>query len=114
MDRIPYHFDIEPMGGTLSKIDRINRLIPICEDARFWMPETIMRTNYEGRTEDLVLVLIEQEFVPWPVPVHDDGLDVISRVFDLRDLDFPEPEVEPHKDDRYNTRRRPSGSWMSR
>lgn len=114
MDRMPYHFDIEELGGSLSKIDRINRLIPVCAEGRFWLPEAIRRTNYEGKLEELVSVLIEEEFVPWPVPVHDDGLDVIARVFDLPNLDFPEPEPEPHKDDRYAQKKKRGGSWMSR
>lgn len=112
--RAPYHFDIEPLAGSLSKIERINRLIPVYSAERFWMPERILRTNYQGKLEELISVLIEEEFVPWPVPVHDDGLDVIARVFDLENLDFPEPEPEAHKDDRYAKKRRPSGSWMSR
>lgn len=113
-DKAPYHFDIEPVGGSLSKIDRINRLSPICEDGRLWLPEAIRRTNYEGKLEELVSVLIEEEFVPWPVPVHDDGLDVIARVFDLPNLDFPEPEPDPTPEDRYAQKRRSRGSWMSR
>jgi phage terminase large subunit-like protein len=114
MDRMPYHFEIEELAGSLSKIDRINRLIPVCAEGRLWLPEAIRRTNHEGKLEELVSVLVEEEFVPWPVPVHDDGLDVIARVFDLENLDFPEPEPEAHKDDRYAKKRRPSGSWMSR
>lgn len=112
--KAPYHFDIEPLGGSMSKIDRINRLIPVCEAGEFYMPELLMRTNSEGKLEDLVLVLIEQEFLAWPVPVHDDGLDVISRQFDFANLDFPEPEAEDRPEDRYNQRRRAAGSWMSR
>jgi hypothetical protein len=59
-------------------------------------------------------VLIEQEFLAWPVPVHDDGIDVISRVFDVEHLSFPDPEPEPTKDDRYNRRKQQRrGTWMS-
>jgi phage terminase large subunit-like protein len=111
--KAPYHFDIEPLGGSMSKIDRCNRMIPVCEAGEFYMPDVLLRTNSEGKLEDLILVLIEQEFLAWPVPVHDDGIDVISRQFDFKDLEFPEPEVEPSKDDRYS-RRKSSGSWMSR
>lgn len=114
MDRMPYHFEIEELAGSLSKIDRINRLIPVCAEGRLWLPEAIRRTNYEGKLEELVSVLIEEEFIPWPVPVHDDGLDVIARVFDLKDLDFPEPVPDPVPNDRYAQKRRPGGSWMSR
>lgn len=112
MDNPPYHFDIEEVAGKLSKVDRINRLIPVCSAGDLWLPEVIFRTNYEGKVEELVLQLIEQEFLPWPVPVHDDGLDVIARVFDMEGLEFPEPEVEPHKDDRYSRKSRRAGSWM--
>lgn len=110
----PYHFDIEALGGSMSKIDRINRLIPVCESAEFYMPERLPRTNSEGKLEDLVTVLIEEEFLAWPVPVHDDGLDVISRQFDFPNLEFPEPEPDPMPTDRYAQKRRHSGSWMSR
>jgi phage terminase large subunit-like protein len=109
----PYHFEIDAVGGSLSKADRINRLIPVCSESRLWLPEVLYRTNSEGKLEELVMVLIEQEFLAWPVPVHDDGLDVISRIFDVEDLSFPEPEAEPSRDDRYNRRAKRSGSWMS-
>lgn len=110
----PYHFEIEIVGGALSKYDRINRLIPICNEGRLWLPDAILRTNSEGKLEELVQILIEQEFLAWPVPVHDDGMDVISRIFDIQDLHFPEPEPPEHSDDRYN-KPKPSGrSWMSR
>lgn len=111
--RAPYHFEIEAVGGSLSKIDRINRLIPVCSESRWWMPDHLMRTNSEGKLENLIDVLIEQEFLAWPVPVHDDGLDVIARIFDIEHLDFPDPEPEPTKDDRYARKRRSASSWMS-
>jgi phage terminase large subunit-like protein len=110
----PYHFRIEIVSGKLSKADRVNRLIPVCKAGDFWMPENLFRTNSEGKLEELISVLIEQEFLAWPVPVHDDGIDVISRVFDIEHLSFPDPEAEPTRDDRYNrhkTQRR--GTWMS-
>jgi predicted phage terminase large subunit-like protein len=110
--RAPYHFEITALGGSMSKEDRINRLIPVCSDGRFWMPEVLYRTNSEHKVEELILVLIEQEFLAWPVPVHDDGLDVIARVFDMPDLQFPEPLVEERKEDRYNRREKRAGSWM--
>jgi len=110
--RAPYHFEIEAVGGALSKVDRINRLIPVLNDSRFWMPDTLLRTNSEGKLEDLISILIEQEFLAWPVPVHDDGLDVISRIFDIEDLQFPEPVVESRPEDRY-ARKKSRGGWMS-
>jgi phage terminase large subunit-like protein len=87
--RPPYHFEIEVVAGALSKYDRINRLIPVCSEGRLWLPDAIYRTNSEGKLEELMQILIEMEFLAWPVPVHDDGMDVISRVFDVEDLQFP-------------------------
>lgn len=111
MARETYNFEIEPLKGKLSKPDRINRLIPFAAEGRLWLPETIMRTNVEGKLEDLVQILIEQEFLAWPVPAHDDGLDAISRVFDL-EMPFPMSVQPEQKDDRYN-RKRKQGTWMS-
>jgi len=111
--RAPYHFEIIPLGGSLSKVDRINRLIPIAAEGRLWLPEVLYRTLHDGKLEEQIIVLIEQEFLAWPVPVHDDGMDVIARVFDVPDLDFPDPEPEERPEDRYNRKSRRSGSWMS-
>jgi phage terminase large subunit-like protein len=111
--RSPYHFEIEVVAGSLSKVDRINRLIPVCSEGRLWMPDALHRTNSEGKLEELISVLVEQEFLAWPVPVHDDGLDVIARIFDVEDLSFPDPEPEPTPDDRYNRRKKGSTSWMA-
>lgn len=112
MTQETYHFEIEPIGGKLDKVDRINRLIPVAFDGRLWLPEALYRTNYDGKLEDLVQVFIEQEALCWPVPAHDDILDVISRIFDVEDLHFPKPAVPESRDDRYNRPRR-MGSWMS-
>ncbi len=109
-----YHFEIVTLAGKLSKPDRINRLIPTCADGKFWVPEAIMRTTHEHKVEEQIVMLIEQEFLAWPVPVHDDGMDVISRYFDMPDFDFPEANEPEHVDDRYNKPRRAQGSWMSR
>jgi phage terminase large subunit-like protein len=114
MEQKTYHFQIHELGGKLSKPDRINRLIPVCADGKFWMPEAIMRTTHEHKVEEQIITLIEQEFLAWPVPVHDDGMDVISRYFDVPNFDFPDPVEEEHQDDRYNRPRAKQGSWMSR
>lgn len=114
MQQKTYNFEITELGGKLSKPDRINRLIPVCADGHFWMPEAVMRTTHEHKVEEQIIMLIEQEFLAWPVPVHDDGMDVISRYFDVPDFEFPDPVVDEHQDDRYNRPRRAQGTWMSR
>lgn len=114
MDKAAYHFEIDKLGGKLDKFDRINRLIPVAAAGDFWMPEVLYRTTYDKKVEEQIIVLIEQEFLAWPVPVHDDGMDVISRYLDVPDFDFPDPVEEEHPDNRYNMRQRPRGTWMSR
>lgn len=108
-----YHFEITPLGGKLDKHDRINKLIPLCSAGELWLPEALFRTLYDGKVEEQIIVLIEQEFLAWPVPVHDDGMDVIARHFDVPNFDFPEPAETEHRDDRYNLRKKVRGSWMS-
>jgi predicted phage terminase large subunit-like protein len=114
-DRENYRFGVDELGGTLSKIDRVNRLIPWAASGRLWLPETCLRTDYEGRTQDLVRVLIEEELLPWPVPVHDDMVDAIARVFDLEGFSWPRQARGPDETpQRYGMRSRASrASWLA-
>jgi phage terminase large subunit-like protein len=111
MDRETYHFDITELKGKLSKFDRVNRLIPLAAEGRLWLPEAIRKTNCEGKLEDLVQVIVEQEFLAWPVPPHDDAIDAISRFFDM-EVPTPMPVVPERKDDRYSRKKQASG-WMA-
>lgn len=111
-DRINYHFHVTDVGGPLGKIDRINRLLPMFADARIWLPIALWRTIHTGETVDVVATLIEEEILPWPVPVHEDLLDAISRIEDLS-VPWPGPAEPERKRDRYSDRGE-KGSWMSR
>mgnify|MGYP001243134080 CR=1 FL=1 len=110
-NRETYRFEIQELKGKLGKFDRVNRLIPICAEGRFWLPDAILRTNTEGKLEELVQILVEQEFLAWPVSAYDDDLDSISRVFDL-EMPWPMPVPVEHRDDRYSKPRR-AASWMA-
>ncbi len=110
--RESYRFDIIELGGSLSKIDRINRLMPLFEEGSFYLPESIMRTQSDGKTVDVVHALVEEEFCCWPVPQHDDMLDAMSRIFDV-ELPWPKPRRQAPPD-RYADRSPPRrGSWMT-
>lgn len=106
-----YRFDIVELGGALSKVDRVNRLMPIFAAGRFYLPHRLMYTAHDGKTLDLIHALIEEEMMAWPVPVHDDGLDVIARIFDI-ELPWPKIPAQGARE-RYATKK-PRGSWMSR
>lgn len=119
MDRETYHFDITELGGPQPKTDRIRRLIPICEQNRLWLPSSHYKTDYEGTTTDMVNVFVEEEYKAFPVGVHEDMLDALSRLLD-EDMSlswpmFDEPE-EDGTEDRYAkaaARQRGHKSWMT-
>ncbi len=77
-----YRFQITEVGGQTSKPDRIKRLIPYFEQGRIVLPRTCYKTGYDGKTSDLVADFIEQEFMAFPVGVHDDMLDALARLFE--------------------------------
>ena len=82
MSRENYHFGLYKLGGSLSKIDRISRLIPIFEQGRFFIPAQLLYTDYEGKTRDLINIFINQEYKAFPVSEHDDMLDAMARILD--------------------------------
>lgn len=85
-----YRFDILEVGGQVAKPDRIKRLIPLFEQRRVYLPRSLHRTNYEGVTEDLVHVFIQEEYKAFPVSIHDDMLDSLARIAEPElDLSWP-------------------------
>jgi predicted phage terminase large subunit-like protein len=89
-----YRFDMEEVGGQVAKPDRIKRLIPLFEQKHIYLPRSLHRTNYEGRTEDLVQTFIEQEYKAFPVAIHDDMLDALARIAEP-ELELVWPEHSP-------------------
>jgi phage terminase large subunit-like protein len=80
MERENYRFTIKEVGGRVAKADRIKRLVPLFEQNRLWLPGALYATNREGRSENLVEVFIEQEYLAFPVSAHDDMLDALARI----------------------------------
>jgi predicted phage terminase large subunit-like protein len=81
-----YRFSIREVGGQVKKPDRIGRLIPLFEKGEIYLPRSLHKTNYEKTTEDLVRVFIEEEYVAFPVGLHDDMLDSLAR---MEEPEFP-------------------------
>lgn len=94
MEQDNYRFSITEVGGPMPKPDRIKRLIPHFEQGRIWLPHSYYRTDYEGRQVDLVTAFVEEEFAGFPVALHDDMLDALSRIFDLYPGGLPFPIQE--------------------
>jgi predicted phage terminase large subunit-like protein len=77
-----YRFEITEVGGQIPKNERIKRLIPYFEQGRVFLPRTHYHTDYQGKTEDLIQVFLQQEYKPFPVSVHDDMLDGLARLIE--------------------------------
>ena len=95
MDREGYHFAIESLGGSMSKPDRIKRLVPTFEQGRWWMPYQLLKKDWQGMTYDLVKVFIQDELLAFPVSSHDDVIDCASRIHDPEmGVTFPSLSLE--------------------
>lgn len=111
MGRENYRFEITEVGGQVSKLDRIRRMVPVFEAGRFYLPESLLKVDYEGRHVDLVQSFLNDEYRPFPVALHDDLFDAISRIWDMPVI-WPKPVVE----DRYakaKHRPRPGSAWAA-
>lgn len=88
MDERNYRFHIEEVGGPLSKEDRIRRLIPYFVDHKIYLPKVLYKTNYENKPVDLIDAFVYQEYLTFPVGLHDDMLDALSRMCDIN-IQYP-------------------------
>ena len=57
--------------------------MPLFEQGRVYLPERLIRRDYENKRYDAVEVFVEDEYLAFPVSQHDDMLDGLARVFDL-------------------------------
>jgi len=111
-DEENYHFQIIELGGNMPKNDRIKRLIPIFEQSRFYLPPSMHRTLYDGVTVDLIEAFQNDEYDPFPVPVHDDMLDSMSRIMD-EDMHTMWPEAADRRERYAGTKKElPRSRWV--
>ena len=99
--------------GSSSKIDRIQRLEPDFRNGRFYFPRNnsegftrnqleaekqgkkhlvskqVKRMDEEGRVYDVIEHLINNEYIFFPNTTNDDGLDALSRIYDME----PSPPI---------------------
>ena len=81
-----YRFFIQEVGGVLSKEDRIKRLVVYFYNKKIYLPRWLYKTNSEGQCNDLIDAFIHQEYLTFPCGLHDDMLDAMSRICDVRVL----------------------------
>jgi phage terminase large subunit-like protein len=109
-----YRFEIVELGGQIAKNERIRRLIPIFEAGRFHLPEHLIKIDYEGRHVDLVPTFINDEYKPFPVALHDDMFDMISRICDAdMNVIWPKGAVEVDRYARSRVRPRAASAWAA-
>lgn len=77
-----YRFDVVALGGNMKKELRVERLVPLFEQGRVYLPETLHRADYNGKMVDLIDRFIEEEYVSFPAGLHDDILDCMARILD--------------------------------
>ena len=111
------YFAIEPLGGQVSKQDRIKRLIPIFSRSRFYLPFSLPYTNVAGVFHELIMEFLNEEYEKFPFTNHDDMLDCMARILDSKMLvTFPTRtmavENNREEDSPFETDDEPV-SWMS-
>lgn len=89
-----YHFEVVELGGQMPKNDRIRRLIPVFEQHRFYTPGVLTYKDSEGSIRDLMREFEQDEYLAFPVCVHDDMLDCLARILDP-DLGVLFPDEDP-------------------
>ena len=65
----------------MAKNDRIRRLVPLFESGRFFTPWHIIFLNAEKECRDFIVDFMK-EYEAFPVAIHDDVMDCISRICD--------------------------------
>lgn len=83
MERESYRFKITEVAGSMAKDDRILRLQPIIEENRLWLPRILWKVLSDGTRMEMIQAFINDEFNPFPVGIHPDALDSLSRIVDL-------------------------------
>ena len=69
-------------GSRVSKEDRIRKLVPLFDQGKIYLPDLddITHSNWEGKIYDPIREFIRDEYLAFPVCVHDDALDALSRM----------------------------------
>lgn len=113
MEAENYRFQITEVAGQTSKTDRVKRLIPLFEAGRIWLPQTYNVTDWQRIPVNLVQSFIEEEYMAFPVGLHDDLLDALARIAepDLRLVWPKEVKAEPPPPPRKTTSQRTA--WMA-
>ena len=87
------YFDIIPLGGNVSKKDRIRDLISDFVDGKFLFPHEFWYTDIEGKEIDLMSYFVKTEYLHFPNTKHDDLFDCLARIKES-DLEIIYPSIK--------------------
>lgn len=73
----------------LHKTKKIERMVPIFEGGRVWLPNDLFYMDEKNLQRNLISDIIEQEFLLFPFAPHDDFMDAMSMIFDVDPI-FPQ------------------------
>jgi predicted phage terminase large subunit-like protein len=111
MEEKNYRFNITEIGGALAKEDRIKKLIPVFEQHRFYLPKRLNFVGADGAVRDFVKDFVTDEYLAFPVCVHDDMLDCMARILDpVLSAEFPKMAAPKPKGSSF--RHGGGASWM--
>ena len=89
-----YNFPLIELGGSMSKEERIRRVIPDAQNGRWYLPHSLIYVDGEGRKFDLIKEFLESEVATFPRARFDDMLDCMTRAYDEElNMVFPKPKV---------------------
>lgn len=98
-ERANYRFSITELGGSMPKVDRIKRLVPVFEQGRMYLPRTCVHQGWDGTAYDGTQLFLQEEYLTFPVCRHDDMLDDVARILDPElAVEWPE-EAKPSQNE---------------
>ncbi len=81
MEKENYRFTITPFNkGKISKKEHIKKLEPWLSGGRIFFPPHCFHINYKGEKVDMLKMFYNNEYVPYPILTHDDGLDGLAMI----------------------------------
>jgi len=120
MEQRSFRFRIDEVGGSTSKDDRIERLIPLFAAGQMWLPQSILMESKSDGIVDILDKWIKGEYLMFPNVKDKDGMDGLSRLVD-KDLFLPWPKprdfLKRNPDAWQKLLRKPerraTGTWMA-
>lgn len=93
------YWEVVELGGKTAKEDRIEKLMPIFQKQKLYLPQKFIYTNWEKENVDIVRYFIDWEYLPFPNGAHDDLLDAMARIVDEKlGAYFPEGTIHKTKE----------------